>query len=679
MQQMDYSNPAGQCRLLLVSLLDNFCSMYDRNPGRNQKLFSLLCRKLSSMGILKSLDFMEESRAIRSVYKDAFREIVLDAVRRMEESTAATAIHLNTPLYTTTPVVASDSNDSFATAPLLTPTGTSPSRSTTRRASFTHFLGSSDSILPPSALGEEFFLSGRSRYKEDFVEGRVLGRGGYGKVVIADNKLDGTRYAVKKIHFSGVSSTRFTRILREVKSLARLDHFNIVRYNSAWIEDHSVILAKINENGAVDGGRVEGHRATGDHDDEDQFADSHGSHVRGDESDIETAPIGPSWDLIRSPRMAGGKSDGMASPVRSGSRTGRRFQLQDRKVMYIQMELCRFTLDHYIKLRNAFYFECLAERRALGVIPSSKQLTLCDRTDQSISIPAARLFTWGAGAGTDTYTDTSPDTDASSDKSPDTDPITLGLNPAEIDRIFKGIVKGLHYIHEHGMIHRDLKPMNIFFQGDELTPKIGDFGLVSEITSSCGVDCITRSSSVSPTTSAESGLESDASVSTVHDGIWSGTEMHTRGVGTATYASPEQLLQEDYSLKSDIYSLGIICFELFYPVATQMERMRVLDELKNHHRFPEAFLRQWPKEAAFIWSCIAGDPTLRPSTREILESEWLDRDLDETVSRLESENEMLRGLLRAKEEESRTLLLRSSLYVDEIERLRRQVQALECK
>ena len=98
--------------------------------------------------------------------------------------------------------------------------------------------------------------------------------------------------------------------------------------------------------------------------------------------------------------------------------------------------------------------------------------------------------------------------------------------------------------------------------------------------------------------------------------------------------------------------MGIICFELFYPMATQMERNRVLTDLKQHHKFPESFLKQWPKEAAFIWSCIARDATVRPSTAEILESEWLERDNDEIISRLELEL----SIARKREEELLKLL-----------------------
>lgn len=41
----------GQGRLLLVSLLENFCDLYDQDPEKNRRLFLALCRRLSSMGV----------------------------------------------------------------------------------------------------------------------------------------------------------------------------------------------------------------------------------------------------------------------------------------------------------------------------------------------------------------------------------------------------------------------------------------------------------------------------------------------------------------------------------------------------------------------------------------------------------------------------------------------------
>ena len=59
---------------------------------------------------------------------------------------------------------------------------------------------------------------------------RVLGRGGYGLVVAAVNRLDGRQYAVKKIRLDAAMPAAFNRILREVATLSRLQHPHVVRY-----------------------------------------------------------------------------------------------------------------------------------------------------------------------------------------------------------------------------------------------------------------------------------------------------------------------------------------------------------------------------------------------------------------------------------------------------------------
>ncbi len=57
----------------------------------------------------------------------------------------------------------------------------------------------------------------------------MLGRGGYGVVVQALNRLDGRTYAVKKIAIRAVSPAARGRLMREVSTLARLHHPGIVR------------------------------------------------------------------------------------------------------------------------------------------------------------------------------------------------------------------------------------------------------------------------------------------------------------------------------------------------------------------------------------------------------------------------------------------------------------------
>ncbi|KAH9860197.1 hypothetical protein IAQ61_011981 [Plenodomus lingam] len=74
-----------------------------------------------------------------------------------------------------------------------------------------------------------------SRYATDWVEQGRLGKGGYGEVVKARNKVDGRIYAIKKIKQKSASA--LTEVLSEVMLLSRLNHSCVVRYYTAWPEE----------------------------------------------------------------------------------------------------------------------------------------------------------------------------------------------------------------------------------------------------------------------------------------------------------------------------------------------------------------------------------------------------------------------------------------------------------
>ena len=51
-------------------------------------------------------------------------------------------------------------------------------------------------------------------------------------------------------------------------------------------------------------------------------------------------------------------------------------------------------------------------------------------------------------------------------------------NVERVWQLFREIIEGLYHIHQQGMIHRDLKPVNVFLDSNDHV-KIGDFGLAT--------------------------------------------------------------------------------------------------------------------------------------------------------------------------------------------------------
>ncbi|EOA93393.1 Interferon-induced, double-stranded RNA-activated protein kinase, partial [Anas platyrhynchos] len=98
---------------------------------------------------------------------------------------------------------------------------------------------------------------------------------------------------------------------------------------------------------------------------------------------------------------------------------------------------------------------------------------------------------------------------------------------------FLQILEGVNYIHSKGLIHRDLKPQNIFISSDDQI-KIGDFGLVTSVT----------------------------------------YETLTGNRGTKSYMAPEQVFDK-YGKEVDIYALGLIWFEILSAFASRHEKVKV--------------------------------------------------------------------------------------------------------
>jgi eukaryotic translation initiation factor 2-alpha kinase 4 len=95
----------------------------------------------------------------------------------------------------------------------------------------------------PAAYAQNWGGTSGSRYQADFIELGVLGRGGGGEVVKVRNRLDRRIYAVKKIilesergNFAKAAAIQNRKLRREVTTISRMTHKNIVRYYQAWGE-----------------------------------------------------------------------------------------------------------------------------------------------------------------------------------------------------------------------------------------------------------------------------------------------------------------------------------------------------------------------------------------------------------------------------------------------------------
>lgn len=118
--------------------------------------------------------------------------------------------------------------------------------------------------------------------------------------------------------------------------------------------------------------------------------------------------------------------------------------------------------------------------------------------------------------------------------------------------------------------------------------KIGDFGLVTDM-AEIPVDPLTSSNS-----NSSSSFELDFTII--------GHKKHTQRVGTSLYMSPEQAKGLAYNYKVDIYSLGLIFFELLNFFHTETERYKVLQNIKNQ-KYPEEFVDGFKDEVRNIYYC----------------------------------------------------------------------------
>ncbi|WP_293776506.1 serine/threonine-protein kinase [uncultured Oxalicibacterium sp.] len=108
------------------------------------------------------------------------------------------------------------------------------------------------------------------------------------------------------------------------------------------------------------------------------------------------------------------------------------------------------------------------------------------------------------------------------------------FTPDDVASIGWKIADALDHAHQHGVVHRDVKPANIFLVDDH-QPKIMDFGIARI-----------------PNRLSETPAKGEATPTLFHDNL----------LGTPHYMSPEQANGQAVDPRTDIYSLGAVMFEM---------------------------------------------------------------------------------------------------------------------
>ncbi|KOB72085.1 EIF 2a kinase [Operophtera brumata] len=388
--------------LLVQSLVKQLCTLLEKDNNRANQLYNTICEKLHSMNLIDDSYAMGEFEVMRSQYQRALYQLVTVA--------SGSEIPITLP----------------ATWPILKPSGLE-----------------------------------WSRYHREFEELYFIAGGGFGSVFKAKHRLDGVEYAVKKVYIKSCDVDSIMSHLAEVKTIASLNHPNVVSYKAAWLEpmiESTVKKKRIPMDTDSEEFSLNSNLTSSAHPNIITSFKTHNSkELRKQESvsdfiisfrnsnSLEDITRTSEDDLFESDSdsdTSSHQNDALCKLMadhqyENCSRVNLKWA-----TLYIQMSFCQQTLKQWLDARNN---QCCSVSRK-----GSEDMTLqqCDSNDSCLDSPDSNhTVSW-------THIDLLID-------------------------MFTQLVRGLHYIHSRGIIHHDIKPSNVFVEHreDGLLVELGDFGL----------------------------------------------------------------------------------------------------------------------------------------------------------------------------------------------------------
>jgi serine/threonine-protein kinase len=165
------------------------------------------------------------------------------------------------------------------------------------------------------------------------------------------------------------------------------------------------------------------------------------------------------------------------------------------------------------------------------------------------------------------------------------------IDPEEALAIVGHACRGLDYAHRHGVVHRDVKPGNLLRSDDALV-KLADFGIAKALTD-------------------ESAITQVGSV-----------------LGTAAYLAPEQAHGEEAGPQADLYSLGVVTYQLVsgrLPYeATSLTELALMQQREAPPLLSELVDNVPPQLAAAVDRALALEPRDRFASAEEMRAALVD-------------------------------------------------------
>ncbi|KAI1238103.1 hypothetical protein IHE44_0012816 [Lamprotornis superbus] len=528
-----------------------------------------------------------------------------------------------------------------------------------------------------------------SRYLTDFEPIQCLGRGGFGVVFEARNKVDDCNYAIKRIRLPNRELAR-EKVMREVKALAKLEHPGIVRYFNAWLEaPPERWQEKMDEQWLKD--------------ESTDWPLSSPSPMDVPSFKITTEPFSAkehievtatSAERVRSVGISCGQSDSSGSqfsPLEFSDTDNRDLQHSEDPLLNLQdsvltgcdvedstinsnelghsLEICSSAVP-VVHLKEGTSSSIVFEDSGCGNA-SSKEDKVDVSHNESPSEDKGKTTKESdnkkSASGSPLSVSPPRPTSLSLDLSKNTAEKVKPTSPkvylyiqmqlcrkenlkdwmsrrctieererTECLQIFLQIAEAVDFLHSKGLMHRDLKPSNIFFTMDDIV-KVGDFGLVTAMDQDEEEESVLTPMPAYARHTGQVGTKLYMSPEQYrkHRGAedqdlapWCSllkfanipvlqlTALHRAGDFTGTLA---RICGNTYSHKVDIFSLGLILFELLYPFSTQMERVKTLSDVRNLN-FPPLFTQKYAQEYTMVKDMLSPSPTERPEAAAIIEN-----------------------------------------------------------